>query len=226
MRVCERGCMGPDGEPREADHGYLCERCMNRLRAAIADAPDLAAHIRASMVPMPSQVYDREIVTGGGSSFGQPPMNVDAVDAVDSVLQVLRWWASYFGDEFPYNTMLPNVPSGASPGAVALLVQWPAGYLVANIGDVCNDIRVKALAHMVLDWPEEFGEWTLKKAASRWPRERKGFYSSEPCPECDLRGVWVSPPPYHGGEFRIACKGCHWMPLNQTERDRFTKGQK
>lgn len=245
MRVCARGCLqrgvhGPECKGEECkgcavvevERGYLCDRCARRLREAVEGCPELVRHIRASMVPMPSQVYDREIVTGGGSSFGQPPMNVDAIDACDYILATARGWAKYFGDPFPYETMQATIPAGSSPEQVAALVRWPVGYLIEKFDEVLNSSRhVGWMCANFLDWPDEPGEWSVKKAASRWPRELAGYWSTQPCRECGRNTVRVVPPAEQFSNFTFVCKGCGWRPFPSQSnlddaQDYYTKGQR
>lgn len=113
-RYCIRGCVrrgehyaacqfsGPDYEgsfpcdgcaPRECRDGSLiCDRCFGRMRALLADGPDLIGRVRSLADPMKATPTDK--APGGRSSAIEPPAPVDAdlIDALIVLEKLEPWW--------------------------------------------------------------------------------------------------------------------------------------
>ena len=217
-RPCIRGCTYRDSDDTvPASHGsLLCDRCLQRLRRTLQDAPDLLGHLRSLVDPQKAQVYDEEKPGGRPASSSRPPMSADLVDAADAVLETLVYWARYFGDTTDYKRWT-SLPAGAGPVRSHGAADWAAQYLLMNLERIGNDSLVRLFAGAVLDVPrdpepQEHVEWTIAKALQRWPLEERPKFAKLPCPGCELRGVLVRPPRREGQERTYECKGCGWVP--------------
>lgn len=113
-RHCIRGCVrhgehyaacrfsGPDYvgpfpcdgcAPRECRDGSLvCDRCFGRMRALLADGPDLIGRVRSLADPMKATPMDK--APGGRSSATEPPAPIDAdlIDALTVLDRLEPWW--------------------------------------------------------------------------------------------------------------------------------------
>ena len=241
-RSCIRGCVYRDGhtpgcagdvrsasyagerctgcEPAPALEGALiCEHCMNRLRRTLTDAPDLCAHLRSLIDPSKAAVYDQEKLGGKPPSESQPPMSADLVDAADAVLQILVYWARYFGDITGYRKHADGFRSTISIEQAHGVAQWATDYLLANLETIANDTLVRLFAAAVIDSPADPDpkssvEWTIAKALRRWPMTERPRFARLPCPGCELRTVLVRPPRSEGDERLYECtnEACGWRP--------------
>lgn len=224
-RPCLRGCTFPEGDTVPAEYGaYLCSRCIRRLRHAIIEAPDLCAHLRSMIDPMksgwnftqPEPTYDGP-TTKRPSSSSKPPMSADVVDAADEVLAILTYYAELFGDPMEYREH--SFPAGADSVAAYYLARVPATFLVDRLPEIVADHRVDGFARAVLDAsrdeePEEEIEWSIAKAARRWPMHERDRWAREACPQCDTRMVRVRPPRVFGQPPLFWCvnESCAWEP--------------
>lgn len=69
--------------PRECRDGSLvCDRCFGRMRALLADGPDLIGRVRSLADPMKATPTDK--APGGRSSATEPPAPIDA-DLIDAL---------------------------------------------------------------------------------------------------------------------------------------------
>jgi len=222
-RVCVRGCTVqgvhyatcPDyGDPEGACRGcapvaardgvLLCERCYGKLLRRLEVAPDLVAHLRSIADPLKAAVYDRVMVGGSGSTEAPAPVAADLIDASADIMHALQGQ--------------PLVAGESSEGAY-----WKAldavGYLTDHYDELANDEGA------ILEWwrlvmSGELAEhpdfWTITRALSRWPLEDRRTWAKQPCPECGLRSVKITPPRHRYARTWFACSGCGWR---KTEKD-------
>lgn len=215
-RACIRGCTiagahfascadyGGDGgtcrgcAPVEARHGVMvCDRCYGRLRRRLEDTPDLVAHLRSIVDPLKAQVYDRAIVSGSGPSDAAAPVASDLLDATVDIMHVI---GGYLG-------------SGASSLKGYSQALGAIGRVLDGYDDIANDRDVflewwRLVMSASLEDHPDF--WTITRALSRWPLEDRRKWASQPCPECGLRAVKITPPQNRYSRTWFACEKCGW----------------
>lgn len=214
----EKPCTGC--EPREAyDGAMLCERCIVRLRQAIEDAPDLIGHLRTLIDPRKATAYDADKLNSGAHVHAPAPMNVDQVDAADTIIVNLSWWAGYF-DESGALKSLTGLPSTITPEDAFDVANELATALLTVLPEACNDSMTRMFANAFLSFPEDREAWSFAKAKARFPMEERAKWHRVPCPACGLRTVWVTPPARFGLSTRYVCKNdaCGWFPPVLEER--------
>lgn len=225
QRACIRGCrvrgkhiptcagVSCDGclPMLAADGAMICERDIRSLRHTIGQAPDLCAHIRSIVDPQKAQVYDREKLSGAGSSESQPPVSVEMLDAADEVLGILAYWAEYYGDEMDYRGRR-TFPAGVDSEDAYYLANTPSSFLLANLEAIVNDGFVRLMAERVLGPTPDPEDWTIAKVLRRWPLHERSKFSQMPCPGCEMRTVLVKPPRRAGDERLYECRNdtCSW----------------
>lgn len=195
-----------------ADGALICTRCLQRLRAALADSPDLCAHLRSMIDPLKSGWnFDRERGSRLRAAEAPAPVNVDLIDAGNDIITTLSWWATFFGDDTTYRVE-GGFPSTTTPEEAYSVAKWAADYLINNLQRISNDSWVVMFSRAVIDWPTDEREWTIRKALATFPMESRATWSARPCPSCDLRTVRVTPPRREGVPVEYVCRGCGWVP--------------
>lgn len=221
-RVCARGCTvegvhfatcpdyGRTGTCRGCapvaarDGVLLCDRCYGRLRRRIEAAPDLIGHLRSIADPLKATVYDRVMVQGSGSAESPAPVAADLLDASADIMHVLSG-----------GRLEPGVSAERAYSQALDAVR----FILAGFDQLAND------ADAILDWWQlvmsvelvehpEF--WTITAALSRWPLEDRRRWAKQPCPECGLRGVAITPPRHKYARTWFACQSCGWR---KTDKD-------
>lgn len=195
-----RGCA-----PVEARDGVMvCDRCYGRLLRRLEAVPDLVAHLRSIADPLKAAVYDRVLVSGSGSTEAPAPVSADLLDATTDIMHVIAG---------------PRL----APGAASDVAYRHALLAVAEVLDTYDDIANDRAAF--LEWwrlimsasLEDYPEfWTVTRALSRWPLEDRRKWASQPCPECGLRAVKITPPRHRYSRTWFVCEKCGWR---KTERD-------
>jgi hypothetical protein len=238
-RACRRGCTikgehyatcadyGRDAEgdcrgcaPRVAvDGSLICGRCFGRLRRNLDAAADLLDVLRTRADPSKAQVYDKVIVGGSLGDLTPGPVSADIVDASEQIMRELIAWARYAstGEHAPGDFILAP---GASAQVAASEARLAARAILAHLCDLANDAeQIDALCHFVLDqWLDDADRdvddrgWTLARALGRWPLEERAWWAAQPCPMCDRRAVYVTPPRTSGGATTYQCRAasCGW----------------
>lgn len=191
-----------------AEGALLCPRCLARLKEALTDAPDVCVLLRSMIDPLGAQSF--EPTYGTKAPFAPAPVRADLIDAGDDILKTLIWWARYYGDTSNYKRWEDGVVAGASPEKVGRVVKWAADYLLFNMAEIQNDAFVVMMSRKILDWPDDWGEWTIQKARSRFPLYPTIHWAPTPCPHCGLRAVRVTPAVAGGSSYQ--CRKCHWEP--------------
>lgn len=223
-RVCGRGCVArarhnpncmggdcPGCLPILAAEGaMLCPRCMARLKEALTDAPDICALLRSMIDPLGAQSF--EPTYGTKAPFAPAPVRADLLDAGDDILKTLIWWAQYYGDTSNYKRWVDGVAPGATPEKVRRVVKWAADFLLFNMDEIKNDSFVVMMSRKILDWPDDWGEWTIQKARSRFPLYPTVHWAPTPCPHCGVRSVRVTPARIEGEQTGYVCRKCAWEP--------------
>lgn len=222
MQTCVRGCtlrgvhyatcpaystgIGCDGcaQAEAKDGMLLCSRCYGRLWRQLEAVPDLVAHLRSIANPMKATVYDRQWVGGSSGDVAPAPVSSDLLDAEIDISHsfsapTLRPGAS---SEWAYLTMLGAVGS--------VLAQFDA-----IAGNKASALQWWDLA-MVAEHPEFPEFWTVEKAMRRWPLEERRHWAKQPCPDCGLKTVRVSPPRHQGSLTWFDCEKCKW---HKSEKD-------
>lgn len=158
-RYCIRGCVrrgehyaacqfsGPDYEgpfpcdgcaPRECRDGSLiCDRCFGRMRALLADGPDLIGRVRSLADPMKATPTDR--APGGRSLASEPPAPIDAdlVDALAVLNGLEPWWhvtLSDYSNDRDVMTWLGEVVLDRHPEVEGLRDGWSVADAMAKWG--------------------------------------------------------------------------------------------
>lgn len=216
-RPCIRGCTlpgvhfatcpdyaNPAGEcrgcaPVEARDGVLlCTRCYDRLRRRLEVAPDLVAHLRSTADPLKAAVYDRVRVQGTTSTEAPAPVAADLLDAADDIMHVIGG-----------GKLAPGAASDAAYRQALDAVRFVlTGFdQIANDGKAILEWWRLVMSAELPEWPEF---WTITRALSRWPLEDRRRWAKQPCPECGLRSVRVTPPRHRFARTWFACSSCGW----------------
>jgi predicted RNA-binding Zn-ribbon protein involved in translation (DUF1610 family) len=222
-RVCIRGCTirglhyatcpdfgRSDGDcegcaPVEARDGVLlCDRCYGRLRSKLETVPDLVGHLRSIADPLKAMQYDRVMVQGSGSDAAPAPVSADLIDAADDILHAIG---------------AGSLEPGASSESAYRRAYFTIAYLLESFDTIAND-RDAALEWwrlvMSAELPENPEYWTITRVLSRWPLEDRRTWAKQPCPECGLRSVKITPPRHRYARTWFACQSCGWK---KTEKD-------
>lgn len=158
-RHCIRGCVrrgehyaacrfsGPDYvgpfpcdgcAPRECRDGSLiCDRCFGRMRALLADGPDLIGRVRSLADPMKATPTDK--APGGRSSAIEPPAPIDAdlVDALIVLEKLEPWWhvtLSDYSNDLDVITWLGEVVLDRHPEVAGERDGWSVADAMAKWG--------------------------------------------------------------------------------------------
>lgn len=222
-RVCVRGCtvrgehyaacssFGQTGGecqgcvPTEARDGVLlCDRCYGKLLRRIEVAPDLVAHLRSIADPLKAAVYDRVMVQGSGSDSAPAPVAADLIDASADIMHAIQ--------------AQPLEPGESSDGAYRKALT-AVHYLTDHFDTLANDgnaILETWRVVMSAELPEAPEFWTITRALSRWPLEDRPVWAKQPCPECGMRTVKITPPRHRFARTWFACSSCGWR---KTDKD-------
>lgn len=185
----------------------LCDRCYRRLRSMLEDAPDLLAHLRSIVDPMKAAVYDKVMVSSSRKEM-PAPVAADLIDASADIAKTLHEWAAFVD---PTLAGAPIELSRLDTAEVFDAADWWSMVILARLESLANRIEVRELADVVLT--HHTGEpewWSIADALTRYPLNDRPRYATAPCPECDTKSVWVSPPRRVGQDFRYVCKACDW----------------
>lgn len=218
-RVCIRGCMqrgehfaacvdfgrGTDGDckgcvPRAVrDGAVICERCFYRLRRALEDLPDLVGMLRSKVDPRQALDYTRAGQRRGSRDPGSPaPVSVDLLDAIHDLMRGV-------------GVQRRDITPGQESDDAYTLVLAEVGRVLASL-DV-----IAASEGWAVGWCEfafrvngEDEPWTIAGALARWPLEDRARHAPQPCPECNLRTVKVTPPRHKHARLWLNCESCGW----------------
>ena len=92
LPACEGDCGGC--LPRVADEGLICDACLARVERHLAEIQRLAPDARL----VAQGLVRRGTGGGSGKPASRPPLNVDAVDALDAVTNTLTTIAREIAD--------------------------------------------------------------------------------------------------------------------------------
>lgn len=182
----------------------LCDRCYGRLRRRLEQAPDVVAHLRSIADPLKAAVYDRVIVQGSAPAGSPAPVASDVLDAVADIMHTIH---------------ADDLTAGTASDAAYVRALGAVGYLLDNYDELANN------AEGVLEWwrlvmsmelPERPEFWTITRALARWPLEERRRWAQQPCPECGLRSVKITPPRHKHARTWFECQKCGWK---KTELD-------
>ena len=191
-----RGCA-----PVDARNGVLlCDRCYGRLRRALELAPDVIAHLRSIADPLKATVYDRVLVNGSAPEGIPAPVAADLIDACSDIMHVIGGG---------------KLAPGASSDAAYQQALDAVEFILLGFDQIAND------ADAVLEWwrlvmsssleAEGQGDfWTITRALLRWPLEERRRWAKQPCPECGMRAVKITPPRHRHARTWFACSSCGW----------------
>lgn len=222
MQFCVRGCTlrgvhyatcpaystgeGCDGcAQAEARNGVLlCNRCYGRLWKQLERVPDLVAHLRSLANPAKATVYDRVMVAGSAGEVAPAPVSSDLLDAQMDIMHTLGSVA---------------LPVSADSERAYRWTLGAVGEVLRHFDEIAAD-KDAALQWwdlvMVVDHPEHPDYWTVAKALRRWPLEERSRWAKQPCPDCGLKTVRISPPRQPEMPTWFACEACEW---HRTDRD-------
>lgn len=197
-----KGCAPSDAR----DGVLLCDRCYTRLRRRLEVAPDLVAHLRSIADPLKAVRYDRESVSSSGPTAAPAPVSADLLDACADIMRTI-----YAGKLEP----------GAASDVAYHQALGAVGYLLDTFDILAND------SEGVLEWwrlvmshelPDQPEFWTITAALSRWPLEERKRWAKQPCPECGMRAVKITPPRHKHSRTWFDCSNCGWRK-NETDDD-------
>lgn len=224
QRACIRGCFvrgehfaecsdygTTDGEckgcvPSMARDGALvCNRCFYRVRRHLDDAPDLVAHLRS--IADPTKAKQFKLVMSSSSREGLPaPVDADLIDASTDIVATLRAWAESFAPVRAY-----RLTPGADAVEVFTAAHEYAAVILEHHDAFANHVEYADLATALLQRHGREPEWwSVADAMVRWPLIESPHYAAEPCPECDLKMVWVTPARRVGMREKYLCQSCDW----------------
>lgn len=124
--------------PRECRDGSLiCGRCFGRMRALLADGPDLLGRVRSLADPMKATPTDK--APGGRSSTVEAPAPVDAdlLDAITALEQLDGWWhvtLSDYSNDLAVITWLGEVVLDVHPELAGERSAWSVADAMAKWG--------------------------------------------------------------------------------------------
>lgn len=179
MRPCSTGCT-IQGEPVEANHGFLCSNCYTNLRKALQTAPEALQHLREVYVLKAPVDMD----TAKPQKKEPPaPFNLDAWQIAEEM------WQSLTGEYIPCD--------------------WNHTTLYAQAFDKCQEIHQKLddisnRKEVVYMMPLVKH---LRTALYRYPLEEKPRATLLPCPECSQRTIY-QPPVEFGDTLEVSCHNC------------------
>ena len=179
MRPCISGCT-TQGEPVEANNGFLCSNCYNHLRWALQKAPEALQHLREVYV-MRSPVE----IDGSKPQKKEPPapFNLDAWQIAEDM------WQAITGNYIP-----------VSWNHIKLYGQAFAECqdLHQKLDEVSNRKEVVYLMPLVK---------LTRTALYRYPLEELPRSTLLPCPQCNQRTIY-QPPREFGDTLEVSCQNC------------------
>ncbi len=119
------------------DGSLICDRCFGRMRALLADGPDLIGRVRSLADPMKATPTDK--APGGRSSASEPPAPIDAdlVDALAVLNRLEPWWyvtLSDYSNDREVMTWLGEVVLDRHPEVEGLRDGWSVADAMAKWG--------------------------------------------------------------------------------------------
>lgn len=197
-------CSGCAPAPARHD-AVVCDRCYGRLRRTLETIPDLVGHLRSIADPLKAQVYDRVLVQGSSPDVSPAPVPADLLDALRDIMDTIGAGQLEPG-------AAADVAYDHALGAVSFLLD---GFdLLAGDEQMFLDWWGVVMAHSVPDSPEF---WTVARALARWPLEDRRRWAKEPCPECGLRSVKITPPRHRRAHAWFVCSGCGWRKNDEDD---------
>jgi len=179
MRTCVIGCIA-QGEPVEANNGFLCSNCYNHLRWALQKAPEALQHLREVYV-MRSPIE----IEGSKPQKKEPPapFNLDAWQIAEDM------WQAITGKYIP-----------VSWNHIVLYGQAFAECqeLHQKLDEVVNRKEVIYLMPLVK---------LTRTALYRYPLEELPRSTLLPCPQCNQRTIY-QPPREFGDTLEVSCQNC------------------
>ena len=179
MRACVIGCTA-QGEPVEANNGFLCSNCYNHLRWALQKAPEALQHLREVYV-MRSPIE----IEGSKPQKKEPPapFNLDAWQIAEDM------WQAITGKYIP-----------VSWNHIVLYGQAFAECqeLHQKLDEVVNRKEVIYLMPLVK---------LTRTALYRYPLEELPRSTLLPCPQCNQRTIY-QPPREFGDTLEVSCQNC------------------
>ncbi|WP_288870839.1 hypothetical protein [uncultured Microbacterium sp.] len=159
------------------DGSLICDRCFGRMRALLADGPDLIGRVRSLADPMKATPTDK--APGGRSSATEPPAPIDAdlIDALNVLQKLEPWWhvtLSDYSNDLEVITWLGEVVLDRHPEIAGERDGWSVADAMAKWG-----VERRADVHVFPDEDPEgepesapVREWydpllTLEQAAKR-----------------------------------------------------------
>lgn len=181
MRACINLCTS-QGEPREANNGYLCSGCYSDLRKALQDLPAALEHLREVYVLRRPIELD---ATKPQKKDPPAPFNLDAFQLAEDL------WIALTGGYIP--------------------TTWNHLKVYAEAQDRCQDIHQhldavvneKSVVYLLPVIK------LLRTALYRYPLEEKSRATLLPCPNCNQKTVY-SPPGHYGADLEIKCHVCEF----------------
>lgn len=179
MKPCSTGCT-TQGEPVEANHGYLCSNCYTNLREALQKAPEALQHLREVYVLRRPVELD-----GSKPQKKEPPapFNLDAWQIAEEM------WQALTGEYIPSDWNHRVLYSAALDRCQAIH---------QKLEEVSNRKEVVYIMPLVK---------LLRLALYRYPLEEKPRATLLPCPECGQRTIY-QPPAEFGDTLEVSCKNC------------------
>lgn len=179
MRACITGCTS-QGEPVEANNGYLCDNCFSSLRDALQRAPEALGHLREVYV-LRSPVE----LEGAKPQKKDPPapFNLDAFQIAEEM------WQAITGEYIPTPWNHIQVRTAAFDECQKLH---------NDIDRVANTKEVAYLMPLVK---------LTRTALYRYPIEEKPRATLLPCPQCNHRTIY-QPPTDYGDTLEVSCQNC------------------
>jgi len=220
---CENECTYDDGSPRLAEHGRYCTRCWRRLDMALTQAPDLAAHLVASVVPSAGADESGKV---SASKDAPLPLNHAAFDDANELYSMLVYWSGVFAGHL--QTQPPAPARAAWRTTTAKIVGLPADITPQDAGNLTGELArwIRNRLDTILtgvDWADDIAAFTdaiadVWRMNARWPRIDRPAFSRMPCPRDDCQArLAVYPPAFPGDARRIVCTSGHWYPEDEYE---------
>lgn len=176
-----RACVNGHKTPVEANHGYLCDECLGNLRWTLQKAPAALQHLRE--VYTLRRTADLEDETRPLKKDPPAPFNLDAFQLAEDMYIALT--GGYIPTQMNHVEMYTDAYNKCQD-------------IHADLNAAVNKKEIIYLLPLIK---------LLRTALYRYPLEEKPRTTLLPCPECDLKTVYI-PPRAFEDDLQVKCASC------------------
>lgn len=176
-----KACVNGHKTPVEANHGYLCNSCMDDLRWSLQKAPRALEHLREVYTLRGAPNLEDE--TRPLKKDPPAPFNLDAFQLAEDIYIALT--GSY-------------ITTANTPTEVYTEATEKCRAIHADIEAAVNKKEIIYLLPIIK---------LTREALYKYPLEEKPRTTLLPCPECDLKTVYI-PPRAFEDDLQVKCASC------------------